>query len=421
MSSSFLHRVRVAFLVVALVGLFASPLQSCGGLGAAPGPKNGGASGSLGSGGGTGAGGDVNTDAEDAAQSISEVGTPAASAEYVVAMVQSTQALATDISQAEVADMVTRAIAQAGGLDFIADGQTVVLKPNLVTPYANSMQSKPLDLQANGIATDWRVVKAVADLVRAKNPSGTIVVMEGSTVPAATAFSLLGYTRDNFGPSVDEFVGIEGASCTDTSPDNVVQRTANTGRVLWLNKRYASADVVISIPVMKTHSTAGITGGVKNLGIGTTPVGQYAAQVDGGTGKDCTRGQTPGFIDHTSAETLGQFIHDNYSVRPADFVVMDALQGIQHGPAPFWTGGNYATDKMNMRLVLAGRNAVAVDTVEALVMKCDPTQVPHLTKLQSSGLGTTDISKIAVVGAQISTVAKAFASSAATAAICPGL
>jgi hypothetical protein len=72
-----------------------------------------------------------------------------------------------------------------------------------------------------------------------------------------------------------------------------------------------------------------------------------------------------------------------------------------------------------MRLILAGRNAVVVDTIEALVMKCDPKLVPHLTKLEADGLGTTDAAKITVVGKQVSDVAKAFAVNSQT-AIRPG-
>src|SRR5664279_3555800 len=140
---------------------------------------------------------------------------------------------------------------------------------------------------------------------------------------------------------------------------------------------------------MKTHLNAGITGAVKNLGIGSTPAGQYSAVVDGGTGLDCTRGQTAAFIDHSTPELLGQFIHDYYSLRPADFVVMDALQGLSHGPASMWTGGNYATDKMNMRLILPGRSATAGDTIAAMVMTAQPNLVTQPTKREASAPGTT--------------------------------
>ena len=97
---------------------------------------------------------------------------------------------------------------------------------------------------------------------------------------------------------------------------------------------------------------------------------------------------------------------------------MDGLQGIQHGPLPAWGGGNYNSDRMNMRLILASSNAVALDTVESLVMKCDPTKVPYLTKLESLGYGTTDSAKITVVGKQISEVGKPFAGGQT--AVCPG-
>ena len=40
-----------------------------------------------------------------------------------------------------------------------------------------------------------------------------------------------------------------------------------------------------------------------------------------------------------------------------------------------------------MRLILAGRDAVAVDTVEALIMNWDPQSVKYLVFLNKSGLG----------------------------------
>ena len=159
---------------------------------------------------------------------------------------------------------------------------------------------------------------------------------------------------------------------------------------------------------------------MKNLGIGTTPVGRFSSGTN--STDDCTRGQTAAAIDHTNLEALRQFIHDYYSIRPANFVVMDGLQGLEHGPHPGWDGAGYSASIKNMRLILAGKNAVAVDTVEALVMKCDPKKVLHLTKLEADGLGTTDTARITVVGKQVSEVRKPFASkqTAICTAICPG-
>jgi uncharacterized protein (DUF362 family) len=79
---------------------------------------------------------------------------------------------------------------------------------------------------------------------------------------------------------------------------------------------------------------------------------------------------------------------------------------------------DYASSMKNMRVILAGKDAVAVDTIEALVMKCDPKKVPYLAKLESDGLGTTDAGRINVVGKQVADVATPFAGKQAD--ICPG-
>jgi uncharacterized protein (DUF362 family) len=380
--------------------------------------------GTSGAGGVSAAGGAGGTTSSDAGSSAADV---PQSDKYVVAMAQSSKANAADLTTQDVADLVGSAVTQAGGIDFIKDGQTVVLKPNLVTAYTDHYRMAPADATVNGIATDWRVVKAVADLVRTKvGSTGKILVMEGSTMATPTAYTMLGYTKTNIS-AVDEFVALEGTSCTDRTTTALVQKSGISGTTYWINKRYVEADVVISIPTMKTHLSAGITGAVKNLGIGITPMGQFSVASSSSSASDCTRGQAAGAnsIDHSTPETLGAFIRDYYSIRPADFVVMDALQGIEHGPAPafeakpgdagYW---DYASCKKNMRLILAGKNAVAVDTIEALVMKCDPKKVPHLTKLEADGLGTTDTARIDVVGKQVAEVAKPFAS--ALTDICPG-
>lgn len=329
---------------------------------------------------------------------------------YVVAMVQSTQSNASDIQQNEIASLVGDAIEKAGGLGFIKDGTTVVLKPNLLTHMASCWGTSGTTLPAtvNGVATDWRVTKAVADLVRAKNPSGKILIMEGSNRNTNEAFKALGYTAANFGTAVDEFIALEGSGCSSRSTTGLIQKAGASGKQYWVNERYFNADTVISIGALKTHGSAGITGCVKNLGIGATPNAMYSTS---NNDLDCTRNMSQAsaasYIDHGTAN-LGAFVSDYYSVRPADFAIMDGLQGLQNGPC-----SSSSADRMNMRLILASKNAVALDTVEALVMSCDPTKVASLTKAAGYGLGTTDITKISVVGKQISDVKKSFKSGVA--------
>jgi uncharacterized protein (DUF362 family) len=327
-------------------------------------------------------------------------------------MFQSPIAQAADLTTADIAGLVGSAVSQAGGMDFIHDGQVIVLKPNLPTVYQDAGETLASPT-VSGINTDWRVAKAVADLVRAKNPTGKILVMEGSTFATTIAYAALGYTAENFGSSVDEFIALEGVSCTDTSTTGLEQRTGASGKQYWLDRRYLTADVIIGISTLATDAWAGIGGAIESLGIGATPAGQYSS---GENPNDCTRTK----IDRTSPEKTGEFIRDYYGIRPADFVIVDGLQGLERGPLPVLdqSSSDYASSTKNMRLILAGRNAVAVDATLALVMKCDPKKVPHLAKLEADGRGTTDAARITVVGAKVSDVAKPFASRQTE--ICPG-
>jgi uncharacterized protein (DUF362 family) len=329
-------------------------------------------------------------------------------------MLQSAKPQAADLTTDDVVQLVASAVSQAGGLDFIRDGQTVVLKPNLITFYQDAGETLA-SKTASGVNTDWRVTRAVADLVRGKNPAGKILVMDGATLTTPTVYSLLGYTQENFGSSVDEFVALEGAACNDTSTALLEQRTARSGARYWIDRRYVSADVLIAIPTLATDAWSGIGGAVESLGIGATPAGQYGSAENQDV---CERTK----IDRTSPQKAGEFIRDYYGLRPADFVVMDGLQGLQHGPLPVWDDSgsyDYPSSLKNMRLVLASRNAVALDTIASLTMKCAPDRVPFLTALQADGLGTTDAAQISVVGKTVSEVAQPFASKHSQ--ICPGL
>ena len=419
--SSLLKSGQRAFVISALLAMAASQIQSCGGSpagsdspvsatggtssggtaaggSATAGASNGvggttdGSGGAIAAGGNSVVGGNAGTGGDEPTGGAPSGG----NGNYVVAMVQSSEDQATNITQDEITSMVTDAVTQAGGLDFITDGMTVVLKPNLLT-YLSAcwFGTATLPQTVNGVTTDWRVTKAVADLVRAKNPSGQILVMEGSNRSTTAAFTALGYTSANFGSSVDAFIALEGTSCDARNvTTGLIQQPGASGQQYWINAQYFNADIVISIAAMKTHYNAGTTGCVKNLGIGATPNAMYSATTtDGSCTRNYSQSTAANYIDHSTAASLGSFVSDFYSVRPADFAIMDGLQGMQNGPC-----STNASDKMNMRLILASKNAVALDTIQALVMGCDPTKVPVLTKAAGYGLGTTDSTQITVNG-----------------------
>ena len=337
--------------------------------------------------------------------------------EAVVSVVRSARENTADIEYDEVKALVREAVELAGGLsDLIADGDTVVLKPNLVSPYEETRESQRLPQEGNGITTDWRVAQAVVELVREVNPSGQVIVLEGAANETTrTNMEQLGYTPDQM-VGVDDFVHLEDRSggwrewdspllVAVTLPDGVGlypdRMKVNNSPEFYLNRIYYEADVVISLPVLKNHSMTGVTGAVKNVGIGATPTNIY--------------GPSPGdnhrwindTIVHTRRLHLHQWIHDYYACRPVDFAVMDGLQGTWDGPTGYGSM-NLADAQRNMRLILASRDSVALDAIASLIMEYDPAEITHLVQLHNDGFGCVESSRIRVEGVEPSSVRTRF-------------
>jgi hypothetical protein len=94
--------------------------------------------------------------------------------------------------------------------------------------------------------------------------------------------------------------------------------------------------------------------------------------------------------------------------KPVQFVLTDGLQGLAYGPAG-QGAPSYEGAKMNMRLILASKDAVAIDTVHSYIVGVDAEKVPCLRDLSTDGFGTIDSSRITVVGnARVDEVKKQF-------------
>lgn len=251
-----------------------------------------------------------------------------------VAIMQSAKEKAADLNYNDILSLVSNAVEAAGGFkSLITNGMTVVLKPNLVVrnDYTGSGWTGPLlKTEVNGNCTDWRVTKAVAELVRHFDPDGKVYVMEGcAEEPTLIVMEYLKYTKEYI-PGVTEFIAIEEDSGNgrDVNSPRLVKKELPNGlirKVFYLNRRYYEADVLISLPCLKNHWNACITGALKNVGIGATPSNIYG----GGPGGNTFGRQN--MVDHNGS-ALHKWIHDYNMCRPINFAVMDGLQGIQNGP-----------------------------------------------------------------------------------------
>ncbi|OYT17634.1 MAG: hypothetical protein B7C24_01615 [Bacteroidetes bacterium 4572_77] len=330
-----------------------------------------------------------------------------------VAIVKSTEENASDLLFNEIEAMVREAVEMAGGIHgVINNGDYVVLKPNLVTLPPTPT---PDYVEVSGMATDWRVVKAVAKMVREINPDGKIYIIESSAATTTwETFNYYNYSLENI-PEVDLIVALEdtcGAyeNYNDPLLDKIFledtirlypdEEKPNLSPEFYIAKIYNDADVVISIPVLKNHQDAVITGGVKNVAIGMAPTSIY------GMSETLFGKWTK--IDH-SWENLNKWLHDFYLCKPVDFVVVDGLQGFDHGPVGV---DELTMEEMqhNMRLIIAGKQALSVDAVCGNIMSLDPSFANYMVYLDKEEyeVGTIDARFIRINGVKIPEVREVF-------------
>ncbi len=264
----------------------------------------------------------------------------------------------------DVDRMVREAVRLSGGLkDLVACGATVIIKPNLVAPAAPE----------RGATTDPRVCKSLADQVRELGAHPLIA--DGSAIGEDTeeSFRVCGY----------DALRSQGYELIDLKKAGTVKVPVPGGTALnelHLPEVVVLADAIINVPKMKTHDQVLATLAIKNM-----------------------KGILPDTLKKKFHTTFGVFravAELNTVVKPV-LSVMDAI--IAHeglGPV-FGT-------PVEMGLIVAGRDPVALDTIAGLVMGIEPTRIETTGHAAELGLGTMDISMIDVVGVPVEQVRRRF-------------
>ncbi len=243
-------------------------------------------------------------------------------------------------------------------LDYDFKDKKVWVKPNLLGPHPPEAS----------VTTDPEIVR---HCVRQLKSRGAVQV----------------WVTDNPGGE------IRGGLASYIAPTGVVQASEGCFRgpdrtpgTLELKSRFVSripvdptlfeADVIINLPVFKTHALTILTGAIKNM-FGIIP-GDY---------KSTLHGTAP------SADRFSELLVDIYQAVPVPMLhIMDALRGMdgQNGPG--------SGRVLNIGRILAGRNGVALDTVMAMMAGAEPRRIPMLRIAGARGLGPVDKADIDIHG-----------------------
>jgi uncharacterized protein (DUF362 family)/NAD-dependent dihydropyrimidine dehydrogenase PreA subunit len=254
---------------------------------------------------------------------------------------------------------------------IVKSGLIVLIKPNL-------LMGKPPERAVN---THPEVVRAVIQWVKQFDPSKIYVCdSSGGQKPGVTEKAI----RESGIGDICEQEGVECFPLEKSERKVYFIENPLELKELTTSKIIEDADLIINIPKIKTHWQCTLTCCIKNM-FGTVLLANKAKT-------------------HAQAAILDRFsaaLADIYSVSKPQLTVVDGYYCMEgQGPS--------SGDVVKLNLIMAGYDGVALDTIVCKVIGFDPEELIYLKKAEGKGLGTTDLSKIELVGEKIETVYRKF-------------
>ena len=279
-----------------------------------------------------------------------------------------------------------------GGIsDVVKSGNKVAIKINL-TGGSGSVSQNNWD----NTWTHPEVLRAVGELIiDCGVKSNDIYIVEALWDLAS--FNDYGYQ------AVQQSLGAQLVNLNNPAPysafiDKAVGEKKFYYSSFKMNQILSDVDVYVSIPKMKQHYNAGVTHSIKNQ-IGIVPLQHYA------------QSNRPGYrsalhYDGGNINThLPRSICDLFLARPVNLAIIDGIKNAEGGEGPW--NSTFRTAAYNV--LIAGKDAVATDSVASFLMGNDPAaakfQLPsgqqcdnYLELLHQKGLGTNQLSEIEILG-----------------------
>ncbi len=252
------------------------------------------------------------------------------------------------------AELVRKAIKALGGMGrFVKKGNRVLIKPNIAF-------ARPPE----GAATTNPEV--VAELVQLCFEAGAreVIVLDYTLDPARITYEMSGIAKA---------AEAKGARMVYVSPRDFVPIEVPKGKILSaydvrVLKQVLDADVFINVPIAKTHGSARLTLGMKNL-----------------MGVIQDRGSW-----HRSGD-LHQCIADFVTAVKPHLTVIDAIRILA-------SGGPKGPGRVEQKdTIIASTDIVAADAYAATLFGLTPNDVPHIIKAAELGVGVADLKRVKIV------------------------
>lgn len=242
-------------------------------------------------------------------------------------------------------------------------GKKILIKPNAAR----------LASPGDGVTTHPLVVLAIIDYLKERGVN-YITIGEGCMfgVDAREAFRVTGME------GIAIKAGVELLDLDRSGPLEMTIPEAKLLKKIKVTGILKDFDVIISVPVMKTHMHTRVTLSIKNMK-GLLWRREKARLHHLHSNKKITRGY----------KELDYAISEMATILLPHFAIIDGMVGMEGmGPA-------YGKPK-EMGIVLVSDNALSADAVASRLMGFAPETIPHLRLCAETGLGEIQLQKISI-------------------------
>jgi uncharacterized protein (DUF362 family) len=265
---------------------------------------------------------------------------------------------------------VKEAVHILGGIDrFVEPKGRYLIKPNL---FMNKTAEE-------GATTDARIVMALAKMLKSSGAKPVV-----GECPAMASYTRPDIVFDGLGiRQLCEKAGVELNVLDRELPVKVENSKAEVVKDFWFPKFALMCDGIINVPKLKTHGLTTLTCAVKNF---------FGLQQGGTKANHHVR-------TRNDPERFSRLLIDLYECiyERVRLNVVDSVIGMEgEGPT---TG-----DPVEVNLIIAGKDAVAVDLVASAVIGWNPMEVGTNLVALERGLGPASLEEIEVVGVPVEEV-----------------
>lgn len=253
-------------------------------------------------------------------------------------------------------DPVNELLKLLGGVEaFVKPGQTVLIKPNLLTDRFPDQH----------VTTHPEVVRALIRILKAGGASISVGDCASSVIKIESVWEKTGFAS---------LCREENVPLLNLERLGSVRFDFN-GHSFSIAKAFFDSDVVISVPKVKTHVLTTLTAAVKNM-YGAVP----------GYQKTSLHKLFP------NRDDFGRLMAEIYRRTPLHLSIADAIVGMQ-GDGP--SAGTTA----NLGFLAASTDAVALDLVLCRILGIKPASIPYLRELTGHDGPDAYLERVETLGA----------------------